>query len=147
MLFQRSWNLGAVRADRYIQKRINFQLMESVTTILTLRSWKAAQLELHYNSMSFNQHVTQHTHMNAGEFDRRFSLVLFFLSVGFNMQPNQYACLDDIYLFLLLISKGAYYLFEKLFQALKQDVAVVTEDFFCSIPAVDYAGRIRRMTE
>lgn len=38
--------------------RINFQLMESVTAILTSRSWKSAELELHDNSISLNPYVT-----------------------------------------------------------------------------------------
>lgn len=33
------------------------------------------------------------------------------------------------------------------FQALEQDVAVGTKDFFCSIPELDYAGRNGRTTE
>lgn len=109
--------------------RMNFQLMECVRARLTSGSWNSAQLGLHGNPKSLSQCVPQHTcrSLNTGGFHRGFSLVLLPLPAG--ITQTRMHLQEDIYLLLLLISEGANYLLEELFEALKQDVAVVAGFF------------------
>lgn len=100
-------------------------MMESVRARLTSRCWNSAQLGLHGNSKSLNQCVPEYT--CTGRSVRGFSLVSLSLPAG--MTLTRMHLQDDIYLLLLLISEGANDLLEELFEALKQDVAVVTGFF------------------